>query len=373
MARYRILMNCFSIALAALLLGWPSALACCSVTSEGGGTRIGSQRVLIVWDPATKTEHFIREANFLGADKDFGFLVPTPSEPQLAEAAASLFEELELVVRPRIEQRRTWTFRFWDSLLREKYKSSTGSSSERLHFDSVEVLQETLVAGFQAVVLQSTSAPALAAWLKAHNYHMRESVAEWLEPYVAAGWKISAFRFASESRATTSHPFAERRTRCVKMSFKTDSPLFPYRVPKDELASSGESPAGVNELDEIDERTPTPLRLFFVGPERVDGLFEDSNQSWKPRMLYAGPAAALADLAPPAGAWLTAFEDEGWPGGLEDLRFKKSATQEPYQRVIIEYQETVIHLLDPLRVIGILLFSGLALWFRRKRRSGAQS
>jgi hypothetical protein len=53
---------------------------------------IEHEDALIVWDPGKGMEHFIRRARFDTTAKDFGFLVPTPSKPELAEVPDSLFD-----------------------------------------------------------------------------------------------------------------------------------------------------------------------------------------------------------------------------------------------------------------------------------------
>src|SRR5947209_5762901 len=55
------------------------ALACAPAPHAGDEIAIVEESAVIVWDPAAKTEHFIRRATFRGKEgHDFGFLVPTP-------------------------------------------------------------------------------------------------------------------------------------------------------------------------------------------------------------------------------------------------------------------------------------------------------
>jgi hypothetical protein len=58
------------------------------------------QTVIIVWDAASKTEHFIRQASFKSDAEDFGFLVPTPSQPELEEAGNDAFPLLAKLTAP---------------------------------------------------------------------------------------------------------------------------------------------------------------------------------------------------------------------------------------------------------------------------------
>src|SRR5262249_59059096 len=79
--------------------------ACAPVPRPGQFVRIAEESAVIVWDEKTRTEHFIRRATFDTDAPDFGFLVPTPSEPALAEVSDSRFDELEYYIRPKeVEQ-----------------------------------------------------------------------------------------------------------------------------------------------------------------------------------------------------------------------------------------------------------------------------
>src|SRR5580692_3138180 len=64
----------------------PAPVSACAVAPpRNGHVSIADETAIIVWDAATKTEHFIRRASFQTASKDFGFIVPTPSKPMLTE------------------------------------------------------------------------------------------------------------------------------------------------------------------------------------------------------------------------------------------------------------------------------------------------
>jgi len=57
------------------------ALACCPAPRSGQAVVNADQTVILIWDAATKTQHFIRKASFKSEADDFGFLVPSPSKP----------------------------------------------------------------------------------------------------------------------------------------------------------------------------------------------------------------------------------------------------------------------------------------------------
>ena len=81
--------------------GIQSTLACCALGRAGEPVVNADQTVLLIWDPRTKTEHLIRKASFKAEGDDFGFLVPTPSRPQLSESGNEVFPRLAEITRPR--------------------------------------------------------------------------------------------------------------------------------------------------------------------------------------------------------------------------------------------------------------------------------
>src|SRR5437763_4731430 len=77
--------------------------ACAAVGPPASKVAIASETVLIVWDEKTKTQHFIRRASFTTPLSYFGFLVPTPSPPRLAEAPDELFTTLQKWTEPQVK------------------------------------------------------------------------------------------------------------------------------------------------------------------------------------------------------------------------------------------------------------------------------
>ena len=104
--------------------------------------------VCIVWDPKSKTEHFIRRANFESESEDFGFLVPTPSKPELGEANQALFQRLETAVKPESipKVRSVIKWSLFSLLFPKKIRAKTVDSSNPEE-KRVEVLERKIVGG----------------------------------------------------------------------------------------------------------------------------------------------------------------------------------------------------------------------------------
>src|SRR3979409_2593461 len=89
--------------------GWPCALARTWEDSAFGAT---TEDALIVWDRQQHIEHFVRNATFGTNARSFGFLVPVPGRPVLAEASDGLFKVIDDAIPVRIEDKTVW-YRDW--------------------------------------------------------------------------------------------------------------------------------------------------------------------------------------------------------------------------------------------------------------------
>src|SRR5262249_59090346 len=74
--------------------------ACATAWPRGERVRIPTESALIIWDEKSKTQHLIRRASFETRLPYFGFLVPTPTKPVLAEVPDDLFRQLEDWTKP---------------------------------------------------------------------------------------------------------------------------------------------------------------------------------------------------------------------------------------------------------------------------------
>src|SRR5262245_50023336 len=211
------------------------------------------QSVIILWDAARKTQHFIRKASFKSEGDDFGFLVPSPTQPELAESGNEAFPALEKLTEPEVITRmRLRGISCGHSAEGRALSAAPGAVSA----PPVRVLDEKLVAGFNAVVLEADSADALTGWLKTHGYAYSPEVAAWARPYVEGGWKITALKVAKGDGEKDKQTVSAS---ALRMSFKTDRPLFPYREPDPTKASAAL---------EAKERL---LRIYFIAEAKYQG------------------------------------------------------------------------------------------------------
>ena len=101
------------------------------------------QTVIMLWDEARQTQHFIRKADFKTNAKDVGFLVPSPSRPQLDESGNGAFVKLAEITAPPVPQGGGFPI------------GCSVAAPAPQSLSSVRVIEEKRVAGFDATVLTS--------------------------------------------------------------------------------------------------------------------------------------------------------------------------------------------------------------------------
>lgn len=358
------------VAVASSLLAFQAAQACITLPSAGKApVSVAGETAVIVWDPKTKTEHFIRTATFNGVSGPMGFLVPTPSVPRLKSLDAAgwgreqAMQELEGQIAPRIVTKKRTVYRLgesWGFEMPAKVASkglrqlATASLLYLGDGDDVMVLDRSRVGNYDTAVLRADRADALLGWLKKNGFESDARLEGWLAPYVEKGWAITAFRFAPKGPSFTSEP--------VCLSFQTDRPFYPYREPEAKEAPASRS-----------------LRVYLVAPGRRTGALDKG--AWPTTAEYSAPLANRAlgwltagfDLPDEAfrGQWLTSFLDKRAVRPDSELYFdldKDQAQVEPPPVVKIVDDPVDVPRGLAATVVGVpgLLVFGLVRRVRRK-------
>ncbi len=321
---------------------------CAPAPRRGEYVDIATETAAIFWDAKTKTQHFIRVASFTTTSADFGFLVPTPTQPELAEAPRTLFDSFSAQTAAKYEYRTNVQELdppggCGDGNFAASAPKSAAAPGGMVR-ENVQVLGRTRVGGYDAVSLKADDAASLLQWLEKNGYDARAELKSWLQWYTDNKWVITAFKIAAESdegpsTAPTGRelPVATARTiarnaaaSAVRMSFKTERPFFPYREPEDQRTRA----ATINQ--------PRLLRVFFVSEGRFDGTL-GATGDWPGQTVWSKELAPaqLEFFATPAGvtvpkdgSWtLTEFEDKSSPRpGTDEVYFAKAADQSAVER-----------------------------------------
>ena len=359
-------------ALAAVLVAIPAGPARgCGAVWRGDPVAIADEAALIVWDSASQTEHFIRRSTFKTDSTDFGFLVPTPTKPEIAEADDRAFHALETWTAPQvIYDRRGGNAETGGGCGCSKSSRPpdplTGAAPAAA---KVDVLEEKRVGTFDAAVLKADDPAALVKWLTDHGYQSRPAVERWLQWYADNGWVITAFKIAKKPDAARTNAVS---TSSVRLSFKTDKPFYPYREP-DDAKPAGPAP-------------PRLLRVYFASDGRYDGSLGAAGL-WPAATVWSGDLAGKAEtllktLKLPAGtlpadAWLTEFEDRSSPRpGTDEVFFAKAPRNDAVRRPPVHVMAATLAggrggtpPMGPMTAILTVALAGYTAWRLRPRRA----
>lgn len=345
------------LALVGVVLGRTAVVhACAAAPPRGEEVRVAQEEAIIVWDAATGTEHFIRRAGFESTSPSFGFLVPTPSKPELGEVGADAFSQLAFEIRPETRTEIEGTDFQLTSLL--FFTLGADRSAPTAGAPAVRVLGIATVAGYDATIVEADDPKALAQWLGDHGFDATAELEQWLAPYVRDRWVITAFKVAGEGEGPLG-------TAAVRMSFATDRPFYPYREP------AGQQSHAAGKL-QIQGRAPDSrlLRVFFVSDERVDGWLGE--KPWSAQVLWSRPIDRFAEsLAPLVGSHrhLTVFHDDSFPRpGIAEVWFSTAKDQaDVVPAAIVTVRPQVI----PIPVELLAVIPGVIMIVRAVRRRRA--
>ncbi|MSQ96716.1 MAG: DUF2330 domain-containing protein [Gemmataceae bacterium] len=304
----------------------------CAAVGRGPGDyiRIAEESAVIVWDPVKKIEHFIRRAAFDTKSPDFGFLVPTPNVPTLKDDVEDdIFRQMNKWIAPKIVTQSHLTF---TPILCCFAGASKAPAIRDMNEpkDSVRVLGEQKVGGFDTAILEADSTEDLANWLKKNGYSNDPELQSWLFPYVANKWKITAFKISQDPKTG-----GLATTKPVRMSFATDKPFFPYREPEEK-----KKPDKGEKGDNGHRNGPRLLRVFFVSDARMDGKL-GTDAKWNASVPWAdqltdaqrrqlSSETGVPEDEIPAKTWMTTFEDRASPRpGKEEVYFEPSQDRTP--------------------------------------------
>jgi hypothetical protein len=345
---------------------------------------IAEESAIIVWDAVEKVEHFIRRAAFDTPSPDFAFLVPTPTLPVLKEVEDSIFRSMDKWIMPKIVEKADIRLFAPVFCFGYRFLAERGGKGEVEEKDIVRILAEQSVGGFKATVLEADTTEPLAKWLKENGYSTDPELQSWLFPYVAAKWKIAAFKITQDPKTGQL-----ATTKPVRMSFKTDRPFFPYREPEDKSSTNGagKKRGEKREFDKPDkdgrDRPPgRMLRVFFVSDVRMEGKLGDAawhaNVKWADQLTDEQRKQIAADTGVrenemPAKAWLTTFEDSVSPRpGKEEVFFDPAKDQTPIRPPdFIRYYDVWIPIDCTLVGVGLVVTVVIRVIVKRRRPQAA--
>ena len=174
-----------------------------------------AQEAVIVYKDGV--EDLILKVTYRGKPKDFAWVMPLPSVPEISRANAELFLELFAYVERSIARDEGWSYRWGKS------KEATEEGAR-----GVEVIARKTVGSYETTTVKETTKGALNEWLKTNGYVELKGAENELEHYRRLGWVFVAVKVRdalAAQEAADLHP--------LRFQFRTreeDAMVYPMKL-----------------------------------------------------------------------------------------------------------------------------------------------
>jgi Uncharacterized protein conserved in bacteria (DUF2330) len=301
---------------------------------EAAVPSLAHEQVLIIYDPKTEKEHFIREVAFNDGSEAFGFVVPTPSLPEVKSVAKSPFPALSANV-PSDD--------FGSDANGDNMEGGGGVRPGPAK-PAVTVYDVSKIGSFTAFVLAATDAKAFGKWLEKNGFVTTPDTDEWLRHYVRMKFFYVAMRY-DPPKAGDDSKRESVLAETVRISFSTPLPYYPYLEPRHVKRSQ---PERLLDLWLLSTARWVPIaarkggaQTSWVRPLRpTDGR---ASRTLLERIL----SPELVALLPPGDLIVDTFQDQkSSREGLGDVLFAQ-ATHATLGKEQVERLKPLLGILDP--------------------------
>lgn len=271
--------TCFALAALAISASGavsPSARACAVLPANNSPSvpDLSQERVLLLFDRGTQTEHFVREVRFQHVTTRFAFLVPTPAKPEVEKVEKAPWDALEA------------KYPFWPP---EPPRFMLSAAKSAPPDRGVEVHEVKRIGSFTAFVLSATDASALDKWFSENDISRPPNAIQWLEHFVQKKFFVTAFRYEPQDSAD-----GAMDAETVRLTFRTRDAYYPYIEPM----RTG-SPVRQLHVWTIAKESLVPAALFAPkdGPIRW-------GTAWREGAAYDAGRGELKEQLPGVAAFL---------------------------------------------------------------------
>ncbi len=172
------------------------------------------QEAVIFYENGVET--LVISIGFEGDAEDFGWLVPVPSQPEVAKSSEELFTSLEE--------------------LTSDYYYDLNDSAGRLEktevdYQGVSVIETQKIDYYEVTTLQAGSATALSDWLTQNDYNYPSAADRLLESYTENDWYFVAMKIATDELTDmVSEDLKSGHATPVEIAFETDQIVYPMKL-----------------------------------------------------------------------------------------------------------------------------------------------
>ncbi|MEH1127450.1 DUF2330 domain-containing protein [Micromonospora sp. CPCC 206061] len=314
----------------------PARSGACACGAFVANDKLRAQQETALVELTGRTESITLSVQARSEATQAAFLMPVPARARFEVADGKLFTELDRISRPDVEVRRVTV-------------DGDGAGAPPQSDRGATVVDHVEIGPYEVAQLAGTDATAVTNWLGDNDFTLPAALEGALGPYLSEGWLVVAVRLAptSGSLAAGLPP--------MRLAFETDTPVYPMR-----LSATAEG--------------RQPLRLYVLADHRMD-ISNPAPRGSAPDLTFAGevkpdpqyPTLSAALVGP---RFLTRYDGEFRPAQItDDIRFTRSATDEPHRAVVIvrEYVRSPWPMpAVPLILLGLALVAGAVVIARRR-------
>ncbi|GEM_PF-1158389 len=191
--------------------------------------------------------------SFNGTAEDFGWIVPTPSEPEVVKSTDVLFTTLDDLTKPEYPGTQSRGNNWNDKAMLEGAMDS-----------GVQVLQTKKIEYYNISVLKAIDKDALYNWFNDNGYRFPQAGKYIIDEYIENGWAFTAIKIDNERLGTSSRiqrQFSSGHAIPLRMTFKTDKPVFPLKI---------------SSINGMDDDAPEGKIAYVTGAEGKGMLLDSS-------------------------------------------------------------------------------------------------
>ncbi|MBI4708929.1 MAG: DUF2330 domain-containing protein, partial [Candidatus Portnoybacteria bacterium] len=174
------------------------------------------QRAVIFYE--NNVETLILSTTFRGSAKDFGWVVPVPSKPEVSRGSDEIFTSLDELTR--VENN------YFPNPL-----GGLGINDSVQKEAPVLVVETKKIDYYDITVLTASDSQALAEWLEKNRYQFPQNSSYILDSYISNQWYFVAIKIdASSASFKISSQLREGHMVPLKLEFSTDRIVFPLKI-----------------------------------------------------------------------------------------------------------------------------------------------
>lgn len=165
-----------------------------------------------------QTENLVVSTSFSGNSKDFAWVIPTPTKPEVFKSSHEIFTTLQEITKT------------------SDYAPQTSSAMPALGLgtksDTVQVIEEKTIDIYDTAVLKATDDKALAGWLKDHGYNFPQDKSYMLQEYINNGWYFTIAKIQNTLIQDTSinNDLSSGTITPLRLKFSSDKIIYPMKL-----------------------------------------------------------------------------------------------------------------------------------------------